>query len=167
MPRQGAGSTTPETWLGVKSNPKYSKNQFFYFSSKFRVRLLYFEKKDPKYSFLDFPAHPLSKLLSEVSLKKVWFSRNCRSGLLDSTLHALLSKNLSNGSLPFHRFLEFNFWREIRKSGKPWRPDSWISGPASKPGKFMHFEARAVHGQKPIRFAYKIEWNFRFYFKNQ
>ena len=55
--------------------------------------------------------------------------------------------------------LEFNFWPAGWQSGGFWTPDPWITGPASKPGKSMHFEASAIRDQKPLRFAYKMEWN--------
>ena len=41
-----------------------------------------------------------------------------------------------------------------------WRPDPWIPGLASKPWKFMHFRASAIHDQKPLCFAYDIEGDF-------
>ena len=39
------------------------------------------------------------------------------------------------------------------------RPDAWICGLVSKPWGFMHLPASAIHDQKPLRFAYEIEWN--------
>ena len=51
-------------------------------------------------------------------------------------------------------------WRDVAQPRHQIGPDPWIPGPASKPGKSMHFEASAILDRKPLCFTYKNEWNF-------